>query len=1142
MGGIKKDMVFKKVSLSFIFVLSTIFLSILLNPESTRINPNARTYFITVYADMDTYLNDCAPGRNYGGIPLLELGKYQVGDYTCSHTCLFKFDISEISADASIRNAYVKLRLKEGGGTRIKIERITSPWEEERVTWNTKPSGIEILDTIVGAAPGEVSIDVTDLVRGWFRNDFPNFGLMITPASENSRSVFYSREHGGELYDPNLEISYESDIAPSSKPGPTTPPSDTTPPQVRIDFTPPGHIDPADTVTIRATANDNAGLQRIEINIDGESKERWTSSEPGDTSESIDYRDNFALGRHIVFVQVWDQAGNLGSETAAFIVGTGSVPSIDIACAPQEVFPNDGTELEVTVTASDPEGIQKLKVGVGAGFGSPDSYPQFGTIVAIDPVQTNVTRIVKFNNLHIPVPTGDPLITAADAKQIIIAAQSQDAEQIWSETASMRIKVTRPYQWDYGVPYHNPSRDQLPWQVMEDTFGWDETHNCGPSGDVCWRTAYARMVYRDVKDLARDGECFGMSAYSVIHAKPFGTEQGISMDDAFTHAGRDHFLRPEAYVDMTRGWGQDSVQRSIERFHAAQFSDQVLDVLVTQYMDQYMDQHIGSFIDEQLPRLRDDLERGKPGLLCLTRDMGLGTAGHCVVPWYIREMPNGWRIYVYDPNREGASRVPYGDYENYDHYPYIHVQKRASQYTHGQRFSFYFSSSDHWRGFLTYVPFDAGLKNDYDEPDGLEWFVILFASTDAEAYVEDASGNKTGVIDGKLIVNIRDSAPIFLPNLPPGRQLYCLPQKDMYKIHVQGKSSGEYNCWIKGKDSFCSISDKSCIRGKEDVISFEKLKDRAGYSLHLRSDAGDIDFDIVNSLKFGNVTREYELESIVLASSGDIHLYVDEKDKNLVALNDTSSLTNADLILRSTESDTHAKETIALTPREQVKIIGNWKDLGKTSLRIEKERLEPTGKIEEAKPLREARKEVSAKPLRPTQMKRKQTVTGTPARTIPIIPLAEHESTEWTNGNVALSFPGNESDSRGFACYRMNVLLEDDKTYSKVLETHPEWRNAHGLIVGIFKIRDLPDQATFRTKVGFLKGANNSDGVQFKVFVRRDPSFYAANSSYYDGKLDDLAIDLSRYAGQDIELVLQAHVLNNSAQDWAVWVDPRIEW
>jgi len=201
-------------------------------------------------------------------------------------------------------------------------------------------------------------------------------------------------------------------------------------------------------------------------------------------------------------------------------------------------------------------------------------------------------------------------------------------------------------------------------------------------------------------------------------------------------------------------------------------------------------------------------------------------------------------------------------------------------------------------------------------------------------------------------------------------------------------------------------------------------------------------------------------------------------------------------------------------------------------------------KIEEATLVGKPKRKIRRKPLDLLQIKQKrqQSVTGSPARIIPILPLAENEVTQWTNGNVALTFPGAEDDSRGFACYRNETLLEDDKFYPKALETHPEWRNIHGLIVGIFKIENLPENAIFKTKVGFLKGADNTDGVKFKVYARSDPTFYTAINAYYDGKLDDLAINLSRYAGQDIELVLQVHVLNNSAQDWAVWIDPRIEW
>jgi hypothetical protein len=99
-----------------------------------------------------------------------------------------------------------------------------------------------------------------------------------------------------------------------------------------------------------------------------------------------------------------------------------------------------------------------------------------------------------------------------------------------------------------------------------------------------------------------------------------------------------------------------------------------------------------------------------------------------------------------------------------------------------------------------------------------------------------------------------------------------------------------------------------------------------------------------------------------------------------------------------------------------------------------------------------------------------------------------------------------------------------------------------GLIVGIFKIENLPQKATFKTAVGFLKEEDHTDAAEFSIFVNKDPSFFAAERCFYDGRTDDLVLDLGRYSGQDVEIVLQVHALSTLTRHLAVWVDPRIEW
>lgn len=161
---------------------------------------------------------------------------------------------------------------------------------------------------------------------------------------------------------------------------------------------------------------------------------------------------------------------------------------------------------------------------------------------------------------------------------------------------------------------------------------------------------------------------------------------------------------------------------------------------------------------------------------------------------------------------------------------------------------------------------------------------------------------------------------------------------------------------------------------------------------------------------------------------------------------------------------------------------------------------------------------------------------------IRLIPLAENNNTQWLNGTIVLPFPGEDGDYSGWANYRYDSFLEDERVYQKVLLTHPEWRNEYGLIVGIFRIENLAENAIFKAKVGFLEESIHSDGVEFRVFLHSEPSFYAAKKCFYDGRLDDLSLNLTKYAGKNVEIALQVNVLGTSTQDWAVWVDPRIEW
>lgn len=142
-----------------------------------------------------------------------------------------------------------------------------------------------------------------------------------------------------------------------------------------------------------------------------------------------------------------------------------------------------------------------------------------------------------------------------------------------------------------------------------------------------------------------------------------------------------------------------------------------------------------------------------------------------------------------------------------------------------------------------------------------------------------------------------------------------------------------------------------------------------------------------------------------------------------------------------------------------------------------------------------------------------------------------------------LPWNGSDGDSRGFARHLANVALESGKSFALVLETHPEWKKA-GMIFGTFSNVQIPANAKFTALVGFLKGATATDGATFEVHVFDQTTgairLIAAKAARADGVLDELAADLSAYAGKTVTFRLQVAAGETAGQDWAVWASAAV--
>ncbi|MBN1369069.1 MAG: hypothetical protein JW954_02385 [Dehalococcoidaceae bacterium] len=155
--------------------------------------------------------------------------------------------------------------------------------------------------------------------------------------------------------------------------------------------------------------------------------------------------------------------------------------------------------------------------------------------------------------------------------------------------------------------------------------------------------------------------------------------------------------------------------------------------------------------------------------------------------------------------------------------------------------------------------------------------------------------------------------------------------------------------------------------------------------------------------------------------------------------------------------------------------------------------------------------------------------------------VATAQAASWASGAGSLPFPGSESDNRGFACYKIGPVMEDDTIPARVLETHPEWV-AGGWISGTYPQLTIPDYAELDIGFGFIKGATGSDGVIFEVLFQEGQTRHTllSRTATYNGKLDSIALNLNDLTGKTGRFIIYVNAGKSSGQDWACWTEARI--
>jgi hypothetical protein len=148
-------------------------------------------------------------------------------------------------------------------------------------------------------------------------------------------------------------------------------------------------------------------------------------------------------------------------------------------------------------------------------------------------------------------------------------------------------------------------------------------------------------------------------------------------------------------------------------------------------------------------------------------------------------------------------------------------------------------------------------------------------------------------------------------------------------------------------------------------------------------------------------------------------------------------------------------------------------------------------------------------------------------------------------GGTTITFGGPDTNPNGFAMYRDGVKLENGNSPSLTFETHPMWVN-NGVISGLFSTYTVQSGDHLRAKLGFRAKTDGTCGVgnvKYQINYKESGTLNPLGSwtKTCDGSLTSVDLDLSSLAGHTVQFALVVMANGPADQDWAVWVNPRIE-
>ena len=176
----------------------------------------------------DAYLQSLNPDINYGTHPDFNSEACKNGGNFVAVRSVIDFDLSSIPSTAVITNAKLYLYTynspntgQHTGDNISLLQRITSSWNANSVTWNTAPTTTTLHQATLSASTDvneNYIVDVTNLVQDYVADNSNSFGFMLRLADETvfKKMVFGSSNNADSTLHPKLVITYTQTIPSDS--------------------------------------------------------------------------------------------------------------------------------------------------------------------------------------------------------------------------------------------------------------------------------------------------------------------------------------------------------------------------------------------------------------------------------------------------------------------------------------------------------------------------------------------------------------------------------------------------------------------------------------------------------------------------------------------------------------------------------------------------------------------------------------------------------------------------------------------------------------------------------------------------------------------------------------------------------------